>query len=115
MWKYIPPAFVFTSKALKIDPFHQDCFIYLGHGQASFCPTTAIMSYLHLRWSSQGSLFIDRDGLPLSQLRLPSFLQSTLQAAGTLGQFSGHSFYNGGATTAAQHGIPDHLIQTKGR
>ena len=102
-------------KSSKTDPFRQGCFIYLGRGQASLCPIAAIMSYLHLRGSSQGPLFIDSTGQPLTRVRLSSFLQSTIAAAGIPGQFSGHSFRIGAATTAAQHGIPDHLIKTMGR
>lgn len=60
-------------------------------------------------------LFIYQDGSPLSRSRLSSFLQTTLQAAGIPGKFSGHSFRIGAATTAAQRGVPDHLIKTMGR
>ena len=52
-------------KSSKTDPFRQGCFIYLGRGQASLCPIAAIMSYLHIRGSSQGPLFIDSTGQPL--------------------------------------------------
>ena len=110
-----PSSLYIHIKSSKTDPFRQGCFIYLGHGQASLCPIAAIMSYLHLRGSSQGPLFIDSTGQPLTRVRLSSFLQSTIAAAGIPGQFSGHSFRIGAATMAAQHGIPDHLIKTMGR
>ena len=79
-------------KTSKTDPFRQGCFIYLGRGQAPLCPIAAIMSYLRLRGSSLGPLFIDSTGRPLTRVHLSSFLQSTIAAAGIPGQFSGHSF-----------------------
>ena len=104
-----PSNLCFHIKSSETDPFQQHCFIYLGRGQASLCPIAATMSL------SQGPLFIDRTGQPLTQVRLSSFFQSTLAGAGIPGQFSGHSFRIGTATTAAQRGIPDHLIKTMGR
>ena len=87
-------------------------FIYLGHGQASLCPISAILTYLHRRGPSFGPLFIDTHGQPLTRSSLSTFIQSVLQGAGIPGHFSGHSFRIGDATTAAQCGIPDHLIKT---
>ena len=102
-------------KSSKTDPFHQGCFIYLGHGQVPLCPISAILTYLHRRGPSSGPLFIDTHGQPLTRFRLSSFIQSVLQGAGIPGLFSGHSFRIGAATTAAQCGIPDHLIKTLSR
>ena len=102
-------------KSSKTDPFRQGCFIYLGRGQASLCPISAILTYLHRRGPSSGPLFIDTHGPPLTHSSLPSFIQSVLQGAGIPGHFSGHSLHIGAATTAAQCGIPDHLIKTLDR
>ena len=102
-------------KSSKTHPFRQGCFIYLGRGQAPLCPISAILAYLHLRGPSSGPPFIDTHGRPLTRSRLSSFVQSVLQGSGIPGQFSGHSFRIGAATTAAQCGIPDHLIKTMGR
>ncbi|CAH3020811.1 unnamed protein product, partial [Porites evermanni] len=49
---------------------------------------------------------------PPSRSKLSAFLKSTLQSAGVPGNFSGHSFPVGAATTAASRGIPDHLNKT---
>ena len=51
---------------------------------------------------------------PLSRTLLSSFLQTTLLSAGVHGNVSDHSFRIGAATTAANPGIPDHLIKIKG-
>ena len=102
-------------KSSKTDPPRQGCFTYLGRGQYPLCPISAILAYLHLREPSSGPLFIDTHGRPLTRSRLSSFIQSVLQGAVISGQFSGYSFRIGAATTAAQCGIPDHLIKTMGR
>ena len=101
-----PQSFRVFIKCAKTDPFQQGCFIFLGRGSSSVCPVAALTHYLHLRGPGMGPLFIFPDGGPLSRARLSSFLQSTLQAAGIPGKFSGHSFRIGAATTAAQRGFP---------
>ena len=101
-------------KCAKTDPFRRGCFIFIGRGSAPLCPVLALTNYLHLRGPGIGPLFIFQDGRPLLRALLSSFLQTTLQAVGILGKFSGHSFRIGAATTAAQRGVPDHLIKTMG-
>ena len=72
------------------------------------------MAYFNLRGPVSGSLFIHRNGLPLTRQLLSVFLKEVTSAAGILGTFSGHSFRIGAATFAAQQGIPDDLIKTLG-
>ena len=60
-------------------------------------------------------LFLYQVGTPLSRSKLSAFLKSSLQSAGVPGNFSGHSFITGTATTAASREISDHLIETMGR
>ena len=102
-------------KASKTDPFRQGCFIYLGRGRTSICPIASVMAYLHRRGPAPGPLFLQENGQPLTRTQLSNFLQSTLSAVGITGTYSGHSFRIGAATTAAQQGLPDHLIKTMGR
>ena len=102
-------------KASKTDPFRQGCFIYLGRGRTSICPIASVMAYLHRRGPAPGPLFLHENGQPLSRTQLSNFLQFTLSAVGITGTYSGHSFRIGAATTAAQQGLPDHLIKTMGR
>ena len=110
-----PSSLRVRIKSSKTDPFRPGCVIYLGRGQAPLCPISAILAYLHRRGPLSGPLFIDTHGQPLTRSRLSSFVQSVLQGAGIPGQFSGHSFRIGAATTATQCSIPDHLIKTMGR
>ena len=42
-----PSSLRVRIKSSKTDPFRQGCFIYLGRGQASLCPISAILTYLH--------------------------------------------------------------------
>ena len=110
-----PSSLRVRIKSSKTDPFRPGCVIYLGRGQAPLCPISAILAYLHRRGPLSGPLFIDTHGQPLTRSRLSSFVQSVLQGAGIPGQFSGHGFRIGAATTATQCSIPDHLIKTMGR
>ena len=110
-----PQSFGIFIKCSKTDPFRKGCFIFLGCGSFPLCPVVSLTNYLHLRRPGTGPLFIYQNGTPLSRSQLSSFLQTTLQSAGTPGKFSGHSFRIGAATTAARKGLPDHLIKTMGR
>ena len=61
-----PSSLCVNIKTTKTDHFLQGFFVYMGCGWASLCLITAIMAYLHLQGSSQGPLFINRAGQPLS-------------------------------------------------
>ena len=106
-----PTSIKVHVKSSKTDPFRQGYYIYIGKGR----PIAAIIQYLKLRGPSTGPLFINLDGNPLTRQALSTTIQSILQAAGVQGQFSGHSFWIGAATTAAGQRVPDHLIKTLGR
>ena len=110
-----PSCFKVRIKCSKTDPFCVGCDIYLGCGSGAVFPITALGTYLSLRGSAPGPLFLFSDGRPLTRQRLSSFLQSILHGAGYSGSYSGHSFRIGAATTAAARGVPDHLIKTLGR
>ena len=110
-----PSCFKVHIKCSKTDPFRVGCDIYLGRGSGSVCPIIALGSYLSLRGSAPGPLFVFGDGRPLTRQRLSSSVQSVLNGAGYFGSYSGHSFRIGAATTAAARGVPDHLIKTLGR
>ena len=98
----------------KTDPFRQGRHIYLGRGWHSIRAISSVLTYLRLQGSAARPLFIHVDGRPLSSQQLSSRLQSRCQAAGVPRHYSGYSFRIGAATTAAQRGLPDHLIQMLG-
>ena len=110
-----PQSFRVFIKCAKTYPFRRGCFIFIGRGSAPLCPVLALTNYLYLRGPGVRPLFIFQDGRPLSRALLSSFLQATLQVAGISEKFSGHSFRIGAAITAAQRGVPDHLIKAMGR
>ena len=73
------------------------------------------MNYLHLRRNKPGPLFLRENGLPLTRDVFITWLRNNIARLGLKGNYSGHSFRIGAATTAAAAGIPDHLIKTLGR
>jgi len=100
----------------KTDPFGVGCKIYIGHTNTTPCPVAAVLSYLSLRPSSPGPLFLFQDGTPLTRATLVTHLHTALAQAGIdTSCYSGHSFRIGAATAAAQAGYSDSFIQTLGR
>ena len=102
-------------KRSKIDPVGQGCYIYLARTSRAACPVAALSTYLSVRGSSTGPLFIWSDGSPLTAPQVNFYLRDLLSRAGVPGYFSAHSFRIGAATAAAAAGVPDHLIQALGR
>ena len=102
-------------KVSKTDPFIQSCTVIVGRNSSLLCPLEAFRRYLHLGGSRPGPLFIFQNRVSLSRSRLNSLLTMLLNLCGINGDYTGHSFRIGAATTAARAGVPDHLIQTLGR
>ena len=73
------------------------------------------MNYLHFRGNKPGPLFLRKNGLPLTREVFITWLRNNIARLGSKGNYSGHSFRIGAATTAAAAGIPDQLIKTLGR
>ena len=100
----------------KTDLFGAGVSLFVGATGDTLCPVAAVLSYLSVRPSRPGPLFIYQDGRPLSQADLVAAVRQALAAEGfDMSRFNGHSFRIGAATTAAQVGIPDSVIQTLGR
>ena len=96
-----PTCFQIHIKCSKTDPFWVGSYIYVGRGSDVVCPEVALGNFLAVRGPSPGPLFC--------------FADYQLLSAGFSGNYSGHSFRIGAATTAASRGLPDHLIKTLGR
>jgi len=111
-----PSVIKLTIKQSKTDPFRQGVSIFLGASNSAICPVQAMLSYLSVRPPTPGPLFLLPSGQGLTRAFLVSHLQTALSQAGIdSSQFNGHSFRIGAATTAAQKGLEDSLIQTLGR
>ena len=111
-----PSLFRLRIKQSKTDPFHQGVEIFLGATNTDICPVQALLQYLGARSPHQGPLFVFSSGSPLTRSALVSALHTALQQAGCRPEeYNGHSFRIGAATTAAQKGLEDSLIQTLGR
>jgi hypothetical protein len=100
----------------KVDPFGAGATLHFGATGDILCPVTAVLGFMAVRPPTPGPFFIFRDGSSLSKPRLILALRQVLHTAGVDdARFSGHSFRIGAATTAAQVGLSDSLIQTLGR
>ena len=103
-------------KRSKTDPFGAGLSIYLGQTHDILCPVSAVLTYLTIRPTTPGPLFIFSDGSSLSRPRLVHSLRQALMMAGFDAlRFNGHSFRIGAALAAARAGLNDSLIKTLGR
>ena len=103
-------------KQSKTDPFRLGVDVFLGTTGSDVCPVKALIEYISVRSSCQSLLFIATNGDPLTRSMLVSRLQAALREVGVQhSNYNGHSFRIGAATTAAQRGLEDSLIQTLGR
>lgn len=111
-----PTVVCISIKQSKTDPFRQGARIYLGRTEKIVCPVRAIINYIGIRPPDPGPLFVRTSGTPLTRAYLVSCLQAAIRQAGREDSaYNGHSFRSGAATTAAQNGLEDSLIQTLGR
>ena len=103
-------------KQSKTDPFRQGVAIYMGRTDTDLRPVGALLYYLACRGWRPGALFCYEDGRPLSRARLVGSVRQALESQGVrAGNFSGHSFRIGAASTAAARGFEDSTIRTLGR
>ena len=114
---HIHPAYlVIRLRRSKTDMFGRGLSLYVGATGCPLCPVAAVLSYLAARPSAPGPLFVFQDGRPLSRPKLVAAVRQALCVSGVdTSRYSGHSFRIGAATTAAQAGLQDSLIQTLGR
>ena len=114
---YTAPSMIrLLIKQSKTDPLRQGVEIFLGATQSQVCPVEALIKYIGVRRPDPGPLFIFQSGAPLTRQALVSHLHEALGKVGIdHSRYNGHSFRIGAATTAAQRGLEDSLIQTLGR
>ena len=103
-------------KRSKTDQFARGTEVFIGATGDELCPVAAISRYVAIRGTGPGAFFRSAEGIPLTKARFVEQVRSALARAGLpLSGYSGHSFRIGAATTAAQAGIPDSVIQALGR
>jgi len=103
-------------KRSKTDQFGRGVAVFLGVTGDVLCPVAAIQAYATSRGDSPGAFFRSVDGTPLTKAHFVARFREALSMAGVrVGGYSGHSFRIGAATTAAQAGVPDSVIQALGR
>ena len=103
-------------KESKTDPFRQGINIFLGKTDIAICPVQAVIQYITVHSPNPGPLFMLSEGTPRTRGYLVSLVQAALRRAGLDDScYNGHSFRSGAATTAAQQGLQDSLIQTLGQ
>lgn len=111
-----PQVLKVKIKASKTDPFRVGVDIYIGRSQCSLCPVTAVLTYMAIRGSAPGPLFMFTNGCPLTRSCFVAKVKEALTLAGVDNVcYSGHSFRSGAATTAAEQGIGETTIKTLGR
>lgn len=110
-----PSVILARIKASKTDPYRKGFTLRLCATGGEICPVQAVTQYLHMRGGQPGSLFRDVNGKPLTRASYSKLLQAVTTRAGVVGNYSSHSLRIGAATTAAQVGVPDHMIKTLGR
>ena len=100
----------------KCNQFGAGADILLGRTGCDLCPVAAILAYVSQRCKSPRHFFINGEGKIITKLRFITQLRGYLKSADLPSdQFAGHSFRIRAATTAAQVGMEDSIIQTLGR
>jgi len=111
-----PTYIAVNIKASKTDPFRQGVMIYLGGTHSPICPVAGVLKYMVEKSFSKGSLFIFKDGRPLTHEQFVTAVRKALATAGVdTSKYCAHRFRIGAATTVAEWGIQDSLIRTMGR
>ena len=96
----------------ECDQVEEGVDVFVGRTKNELCPAVAVLSYLAVRGSSQGPLFIDTRQQPLTKPKSVAMIRTILAEVGYLShQFAGHGFRIGPVTTATQVGIEDTKIQ----
>ena len=102
-------------KVSKCDQFSRGVNVFVGHTEDDLCPVVAVLNYIAQRGEQPGPFFRFSDHTPLTKPHFITKVRETLAAAGVdCSSYSGHSFRIGVATTVAQPGVADSVIQALG-
>ena len=102
----------------KTSQFESDTYVDIFANGSDLCPVKSLSDYYQFYKESKKNspLFVLSSGLPLTPVKFNYMLRSSLQAASLdPKRYSSHSLRSGGATVAANHGVPSWVIQKMGR
>ena len=106
----------FHLKVSKCDQLGAGVDIVVGRTGKDLCPVAALVAFVKVRGSGSGPFFRDSAGVAITKERFVAETRRCLESAGLQqGDYAGHSFRIGAATTAAMVGISDSSIQMLGR
>ena len=114
MPKSSPRYMLVQLKVSKTDLFRKGQIIVTGKANSHFCPLSAMLAYLESRtpFPTTGPLFTFQSGSFLNRGRLTNETRLLLSKEGlNSGEFAGHSFRIGAATTAASANLPPWIIK----
>ena len=77
-----PSLLCVRLKQSKTDPFRVGVSLFLGCTGRDICPVTAVLAYLAIHPTSQGPLFVFRDGSYLTRDKLVAQLRAGLRLIG---------------------------------
>ena len=101
--------------ASKTDPFRQGICLLISASDDAACPLRALQHlFLHFPAPPSAPLFFTGPR-PFTRDVATDALRSALRTAGITGQYSGHSFRRGAATSARENGLTDSEIMMLGR
>ena len=100
----------------KCDQFGRGVDVIVGHTDTRICPVAAVVSYIALRQDQSGPFFINSHGVAVTKSWLVQQVRTILAGLGLpQGEYVGHSFRIGAATSVALAGVEDSTIQALGR
>ncbi len=110
----LTPAIHLTPEDITVDNIQQP--MYVGRTYNSLCPVITMLRYLEVRGIDDDPLLRKSDVTPLYRNMLVLQVKLALQQAGLdSSHCAGHSFWIGGATTAAVRGLSNSTIRMLGR
>ena len=100
--------------ASKTDPFRQGVTILIAGASDEACPVAALR-FLFSRFPAPGDAPLFDMGTGFSRQWVTQMLRDALLALGQTGNYSGHSFRRGAATSARDAGLSEDRIMLLGR